>query len=170
MQEFFLTKSKVLDNTQFWKENSEADYCKTIQQIIKSDPFEGHKFYIFQFVKRVDDISGVKKWYHQPRLTKPDPLPGTTLLRVDPKDPDTVTIIWTLPNEENFGLYGTGKIFGDSFVYECIQKFLHNPRALMQPEEGDVPETKMRELYKNIKMKALHKKRQKERESKEKRP
>lgn len=170
MQNFFLTQEKIFDNTQYWKENSEEGYCRTIQEIIQSDPFEGHKFYIFQFVKRVDDVSGIKKWYHQPRLTKPEPLPGTTLLRANPKDPGTVTIIWTLPNEENFSLYGAGKIFGDSFVYECIQKFLHNPRELMKKEEGDVSEEKIKELYKNIKIKALHKKREEDRKKKEKRP
>lgn len=159
MQNFYLTGSQVHDNTLFWKENSEANYCKTVKDLIASDPFDGHKFYIFQFVKRVDDISGVKKMFHQARLTKPEPLPGTTLLRADPKDPDTVTIIWTLPNEENFGLYKEGKMFADLFVYECIQKFLKNPRDLMKKEEDDLSDQEIRDIYSSIKKSMLHKKR-----------
>jgi hypothetical protein len=156
MQNIILSVNEALDSTQNWKENSEEGYCNMVKQIIQSDPFEGHKFYIYQFVKRVDDVSGIKKMYHHARLTKPDPLPGSTLLRADPRDPDNVTIIWTLPNEETFGLYGEGKLFADPFVYECIQKFLKTPRSLMQKEEGDLPEDRIREIYKNIKQKKMY--------------
>lgn len=161
MQKFILPKSQALDNVQFFKENSENDYCKMVQKIIMEKPFGNNKFYLYQFVKRVDDTSGIKKMYHQPRLTKPDPVPGTTLLRCDPNDPGTVTIIWTLPNEETFNLYSEGKMFSDGFVYECIQKFLKNPRSLMQPEEGDLSPEAIREFY----VAQKHKKRSKVRES-----
>ena len=164
MQSFYLNQNQIWDNTYYWKENSERDYCETVKNMIISNPFKDHKFYIYQFVKRVDDVSGVKKWYHQPRLTKPEPLPGTTLLRVDPKDPDTVTIIWTLPNEENFGLYSEGKMFEDSFVYDCVQKYLHSPRDLMKKEEGDLSDEQIREVYKSIKADCLRKKNAKNRE------
>ena len=101
------------------------------------------------FVKRVDDLSGIKKMYMQPRLTKPEPLPGTTLMHVDPKNPTYAKIIWTLPNENTFGLYKYGKMFSDPFVHECIEKYLTNPNLLMQKEDGDLPEETIREIYKS---------------------
>lgn len=153
MSNFYLTKNQIQENTQFWKENSEKEYCETIQKIIESKPFGNYKFYIYQFVKRVDDVTGVKKMYHQPRLTKPDPIPGTTLLRADPQNPEEVTIIWTLPNEENFNLYKYGKLFADPFVFECVEKFLKNPRELMKKEEGDLSDQRIREIYKDIHLK-----------------
>ena len=58
-------------------------------------------------------------------------------------------MIWTIPNENNFNMYGQGKMFSDPFVYECIQKYLNNPRALMQREEGELSENEIREIYKS---------------------
>ena len=147
MSNFSFTKNDVLDNTQFWRENSEQGYCEMVQQIIESRPFGKHPFYIYQFVKRVDDATGIKKMYHHPRLTKPDPIPGTTLLRADPSNPEEVTIIWTLPDEESFNLYQSGKMFADPFVYESIQKYLHNPRELMRREKGDLTDEEIKEIY-----------------------
>jgi len=148
MQNFYLSKNEALDSTYHWKENSEADWVATLHDLVQKRPFGDHKFYVFMFVKRLDDVSGIKKMFMQPRLTKPEPLPGTTLLQVDPKDPGTAKMIWTLPNENNFGLYGEGKMFSDPFVYECIQKYLHNRRELMVKEEGELSEPEIREIYK----------------------
>lgn len=144
---YYLTKENALDSVENFKQNSEADWVKCVQTLVESKPFGNHKFYIFMFVKRVCDSSGVKKMFHQPRLTKPAPVPGTTLLRVDPNNPEEATIIWTLPNQENFNLYKQGKFFDDPFVHECVEKFLKNPKELMKPEEGDLPEKKMKELW-----------------------
>lgn len=149
MQKILLPKFKVFDNIEYFKQNSEKDYSDCIQNIIQSNPFGDNKFYIFSFVKRVDDVSGIKKMYHQARLTKPEPLPGTTLLRVDPRDPGAATIIWTLPNEESFHLYKQGKAFENSFVHECVDKFLNNRAELMKKEEGDLTEEEIREIYKS---------------------
>jgi len=151
MQNLILTKNKILDNVHFFKENSEKDYCDTVQRIIQSRPFGKYSFYIFQFVKRVNDETGLKKMYHQARLTKPEPLPGTTLLRCNPNNPEEVTIIWTLPNQENFGLYKSGKLFQDEFVYECVQKYLRNPNELMKNDSEDLSDEKIREIYLELK-------------------
>jgi hypothetical protein len=85
--------------------------------------------------------------YHQARLTKPEPFPGSTLLWCDPNNAGNITIVWTLPNQENFGLYKQGKMFSNQFVAECIKKYLENPRELMQPEDGQLPDEKIREIY-----------------------
>ena len=150
MQNFSLSRNQVLDNVLFFKRDFEKGYCEMIQKIINSKPFGNHKFYIFQFVKRVDDSSGVKSMKHQARLTKPEPVPGSTLLRCDPNKNDQVDIIWTLPNQENFGLYRYGKAFSDQFVHECVKKFMENPRELMKREEGDLSDEEIREVYKSI--------------------
>lgn len=161
MSNFCLKSNQIWENTEFWKQNSEEEYVRCIQNLIASKPFGDHKFYIFSFVKRVDDVSGVKKMYHQPRLTRPDPMPGTTLMKVDPRDPSTATIIWTLPNENNFGLYQSGKMFADPFVHECVQKFLKNPKEMIKPDPDDLTEDQIREIYVDLKMKALKKKKAK---------
>lgn len=150
MQNFYLTSNDIWQNTELWKENSEEDYVRCIQKIIKSKPFGNRKFYIFSFVKRVNDESGLKKMYHQPRLTKPEPVPGTSLMRVNPLDPETATIMWTLPNQENFGLYKHGKMFNDPFVHECVCKFLNNPREFMVKEKDDLTDDQIREAYQEI--------------------
>lgn len=149
MQNFILTKNEVMDNVEFFKQNSEDGYVKMVQKIINQKPFGNHKFYILQFVKRVDDTTGVKKMHHQARLTKPEPFPGSTLLRCDPTQPEHVTIVWTLPNQENFGMYKSGKMFADPFVHECVKKFLECPQELMKPEDGDLSDEKIREIYRS---------------------
>lgn len=148
MQNFYLTKGEALDSTYHWKENSENDWVSTLHDLIAKKPFGDHKFFVFMFVKRVDDLSGIKKMYMQPRLTKPEPVPGTTLLQVDPKNPGEAKMIWTLPNENSFNMYGEGKMFSDPFVHECVQKYLHNPRDLMKKEDGELREEEIREIYK----------------------
>lgn len=159
---YYLTKNDAMDSIENFKQNSEADWVNCVQTLIASKPFGDNKFYIFMFIKRVDDSSGVKKMYHQPRLTKPEPVPGSTLLRVDPNHPDEATIIWTLPNQENFNLYKQGKFFADEFVHEYCEKLLKNPKELMKPEPGDLPEHKMKLLWidylKRLKQDKLQKK------------
>lgn len=147
MQNFVLPVMTVKDNVQYFKENSERDYVKCIQDLIKSKPFGDHVFYIFSFVKRVDDAAGIKKMYHQPRLTKPEPVPGTTLMKVNPKYPEEARIIWTLPHEENFNLYKLGKAFSDPFVYECIETYLRDPTEFMLREPDDLTDEQIKEIY-----------------------
>lgn len=143
-----ITKNDALDTVYNVKENLEEKYVSTIQGIIASRPFGNHKFYIFSFMKRVCDITGVKKLFHYARLTKPEPLPGTTLLRVDPNCPEEAYIVWSLPNDEAFNLYKVGRMFSDPFVHECIMKYLYNREELMKPEPGDLTDEQIRNVYK----------------------
>lgn len=141
------TLGEIHDTTETWVNNSEANYVKCIQDLISSRPFGNHKFYILSFIKRVNDLLGVKKMYHQPRLTKPYPVPGTTLLRVDPSDPSTMTIFWTLPTEEAFDLYKQGKIFSDETVHNSIHMFLRDPKSMCEPESDDLTDDEIRKIY-----------------------
>ena len=148
MQNLYLSKNEAQDTTYHWKENSEKDWVDCLQDLIQQKPFGDNRFYVFMFVKRVDDASGIKKMYMQPRLTKPEPLPGTTLLQVDPRNPGEAKMIWTLPAEMNSVIYQKGKMYADQFVYECIEKYTQRPWELMQKEEGELSENQIREIYK----------------------
>ena len=129
--------------------NSQDSYVETLNNTIKwgCQYFEGKPFYIFNFVKRVDDGSGVKKMYHQPRLTIPEPVGGTTLIRIDPKNPEQMKIVWTLPNRENFEMYRHQKAFADPFVFECIQQYKYRREEMLRAEIGDATEQEAREIY-----------------------
>ena len=124
MQNFYITGMQAHENTLLWQEEFDKDYVKHVQNLILSKPFGDRPFYIHQFVKRVDDQSGLKKMYHHPRMSKPYPQPGSTLLRCDSKSPEKIKIVWTLPNQENFNLYGFGKMYANEFVFNCIRDFL----------------------------------------------
>lgn len=147
MSNFYLSKNEALDSTQHWKENSEKSWVDCLQDLIKKRPFGDHKFYVFMFVKHVDDKKGVKKMFMYPRLTKPEPLPGTTIMQVDPNNPSEALIIWTLPSEISEEAFKKGKHFSDPFVHECVRDYIYNPRKLMKKEEGELSEEKMREIY-----------------------
>jgi len=138
----------LFDTVQFVKEQSEKGYVDCLQDIIGKAPFGNRHFYIFSFMKRVDDTQGIKRMIHQPRLTKPEPVPGSTLIRVHPRNPEEAKIMWTLPNEEAFGLYKQGKIFGNEFVHECVQRYLKNPMEMCRPEPGDMLEEEIYDYYK----------------------
>lgn len=148
MQNFSISFSDVLDQTYEWKENSEKGWVDCLHEIIAQKPFGNHKFYVFMFLKNVEGITNVKKIYMHPRLTKPDPSPGSTLLKVNPLEPEEAIIIWTLPNIESFGMVDSGKIFSDPLVKKSVDDYLSNPEAMSQPEPDDLSEMEMREIYK----------------------
>ena len=146
MQSFNLTTSKVHEFKDYLNDTNGDSYMKVVRDLIKFDPFDGHKFYIFTIMKMRD-----RDRFHQPRLTKPAPIPGGTLLRVDPMNPEEMKLCWTLPSQEAFGLYKYKKLFADQFVYECIQTYKKNPDQLATPEPDDLTDDQCRELYTNLK-------------------
>lgn len=145
MQNFDLTVSKIKEFSEYLGETSGESFMKVVRDLIKLDPFSGKKFYIFSFIKLKD-----KQRFHQPRLTKPEPIPGATLIRVDPKNPEQMELKWTLPSQEYFGLYKDKKAFGDQFVHECILTFLNYPKKLMRKETDDVNDEEAAILYREF--------------------
>ena len=122
----------ALDNIQWIRENSEEDVIADASRISLPELRSGkRKFYIFSVNKRVDDTAGVKKMYHQARLTKPEPLPGTTLMRVDPDDPGSCTILWTLPQSESYG-----SVQGRETIWQPVRLRLRT-EVLARPREHD---------------------------------
>jgi len=148
MQNFNLTIRKIQEFTEYLGETNGINFMKIVRDIIRLDPFSGHKFYIFSFIKLKD-----RQRYHQPRLTKPEPVPGSTLLRVDPKNPEEMKMCWTLPGQEAFGLYKHKKLFADQFVFECINTYLNEPKKLMKKEPDDVSEEDAKKLYEEFRKK-----------------
>jgi hypothetical protein len=129
--------------------NTKKGYVDCIQNFIKTKPFGDNKFYIYTILKDTE-TPGVKKMYHQPRLTKPEPVHGTTLIKVDPKNPEKMKIIWTLPDKEDFSKFRQGKIFEDNFVWECIQKYKNEYEKMCLPEPDDLNDDEIREIYKSL--------------------
>ena len=148
MRQRQVKSGKVQDSIEFMKYNSENDFKDVLRAIIQSKPFGDHKFYIFSFMKRVDDIMGIKKMFMQPRLTKPDPLPGTNLFRVDPSMPDDVEVMWMLPIENSFHMYREGMWLHDPFIAKCIEDYKKNPKKMSDPEPGDLSDDEIAEIYK----------------------
>jgi len=146
MQNFNMSVSKVNEFSEYLNETSGSAYMRVVRDLIRFDPFEGNKFYIFSFMKLKD-----RERFHQPRLTRPDPIPGGTLIKVDPRNPDKMTLCWTLPPEESFGLYKYKKAFADQFVFECINTYKKNPGQLSKPDADDLSDDACRELYKGLK-------------------
>lgn len=142
MQNNSLNLKNLCEFKEIVTETSGDEYMKIIRDLIEFDPFSGHPFYIFSFIKLQN-----RERFHQPRLTKPEPVPGGTLIRVDPLKPEEMKICWTLPGEDVFKLYKYKKALSDQFVYECIKTYKTNPEHLCQPEVGDVSDEKAAELY-----------------------
>lgn len=143
MQNFNVTLSQVHDFKQNVLKHAGESYMQIVRDWIAFKPFENHGFYIFSFIKKEHN-----ERIHQPRLTKTAPVPGATLIWVDPKKPEEMEICWTLPPLEEFHLAGYGKAFGDEFVYECVQTYLKNPDKLMENEKP-ITKEKFVELYRN---------------------
>lgn len=141
MQNFNMTLSKADEFKQDVLKYAGESYMQIVRDLISLRPFEDHGFYIFSFIKKQNN-----ERFHHPRLTKPEPIPGGTLIWVDPNKPEEMELCWTLPPRENFPTGAYGKAFGDQFVWECVQTYLKNPEKLM---EGEKPITKEKfiELY-----------------------
>ncbi len=148
MQNFDLTTSKIKEFTEYLGETNGHSFMKVVKDLIRLDPFNGKKFYIFSFIKLKD-----RQRFHQPRLTKPEPVPGSTLIRVDPRNPEEMTMCWTLPSQESFGLYKYKKLFADQFVHECIETYLKYPKKLMKKEPDDVSDEDAAKMYEDFRKK-----------------
>lgn len=104
-------------------------------------------FYVRQY-QRIDDVP-THRLLWQPRLTKPKAQSNSMLFRYFPTT-DTIEILWMIPQEELWEQYDKGLMTGNEIIYESIQDFKQNPRKLEVREEDDLPEDKVRAIYKQI--------------------
>lgn len=114
----------------------EESWPKALEKTLAEFPHENRDFYIFTFTKwdyhqtppKFNIVHCPIKWYPTTWA-----LPGTTLRKISPQN-GWVKIIWTLPEEQFFSLYESGKVFGDAIVHDSIRKYKSGELAI-DPDE-----------------------------------
>ncbi len=140
--------------THFTKQSFSISEC--VQDLINQKPFGNHPFYIFAHSRTEDD--GVKKriiW--QPRLTKPTSQTNSMLFKAYPGSED-VKIIWMIPPRELWGQYEKGKVTENEICLNSIRDFLHNRSRLDAPEDDDLSDETINEIYKDMSTQARYSK------------
>lgn len=157
--------------------NQEFDIGKTCQEMIDSRPFGDHAFYIFahkreiglderisifnqNLMNPVDQIQftaleqvPTARIIWQPRLTKPKVQTNSMLFKAYPGT-DTIKVIWMIPSPELWDEYTKGKMLENKTVCESIHDFKNNPNKLEAPEDDDLDEKAIENIYKQISMSA----------------
>lgn len=119
------------------QEQLEKSWPLTLEKTLKEFPHKNEDFYIFTYTKweyhMLDINTGMLVPREEPRfnvihipcvhLFKSWFLPGTTMRKISPQR-GCVEILWTLPEQDFFHLYQSGKIFADPIVNESIRKYL----------------------------------------------
>lgn len=127
------------------QEFSIADCC---QDLINQRPFGDHPFYIFAH-SRTDDDGVTKRLIWQPRLTKPKAQTNSMLFKAYPGS-DNIKVIWIIPAEELWGQYRKGLLTENQTVCDSILKFQTLRHRLEEPEEDDLPDETIEQIYKEI--------------------
>lgn len=138
----------------FTKQSFSISEC--VQDIINQRPYGNHPFYIFAH-SRTDEDGTTKRIIWQPRLTKPTSQTNSMLFRAYPGT-DNVKIIWMIPPREMWGSYKKGNVAENELVYQSIQDFKHNKAQLDAPEEDDLSDEEINQIYKEISQQAKHNK------------
>lgn len=134
------------------------DYIsKGCEDCIKNRPeeFGNIPFYIFAH-PRTDDDGFTKRLIWAPRLTKPKAQTNSMLFKVYP--PDNIRIIWMIPPREMWDTYKPGQITHSNTIWESITSFETARETLERPENDDLPEEKIQNLYLEIAKNAKYRK------------
>lgn len=104
--------------------------------------------YIFAHPRTAED--GVtKRMLYQPRLTKPLAQTNSYLFRAISKT-DTLEVCWLLPPFEMWSQYRKGNVTESEIVMWSILQFQTNKAALEQPNDEDLPDDVVRNIYLEI--------------------
>lgn len=125
--------------------NQDFDIVTCIKDMINQKPFGDHPFYIFSHARTEDDGFN-KRYIHQPRLIRPAVATNSMLIRVFPKNPDIVKIIWMIPQRELWDQYTKGLVCEDPFILECIYRYINDPLSFLEPDEYDISPEKARDI------------------------
>lgn len=166
---------------QFVKQSDSLAEC--IQNIINQRPYGNHPFYIFvhsrtvgmdekislynddlyksitdpSYVRKFKDMSEVPEariiW--QPRLTKPSAQTNSMLFKAYPGS-DNVKIIWMIPKKELWEQFEKGKVTESNETYISIQNFIHHKDDLEAPEQDDLSDEQINQIYREISQSANH--------------
>jgi len=132
---------------QLEEDNSEG-ISDMVYKIRQQKMFGDVPYYIFAH-KRTESGSPDRILW-QPRLTKPKAQTNSMLFRVDPDIKEGVTIIWIIPPRELWPNYEKGKLMHNETVLESIDAFQNNRRRLEAPEKGDLPEDRVKAIYREL--------------------
>jgi hypothetical protein len=124
------------------------DIAECCQNLINQRPFGEHPFYIFAHA-RTDDDGFTKRLIWQPRLTKPKSQTNSMLFKAYPGS-DVIKVIWMIPARELWEQFEKGKLTENKTVWESIQAFQHNRKALEEPEVDDLTDEQIDAIYCNI--------------------
>ena len=139
-----VNKHEVHDRLQHVKK--ENDLVEVIETLIRQDPFEGRKFYLFGHMRTHEDGAN-KRMLWQQRLTRPKAQTNSMLYKVDPKNPEVVWTIWIIPERGQWHLYEKGSMFENEAVMESVHDFLHNREKLEAPEDDDPTDGEAQHIY-----------------------
>lgn len=135
----------------FTKQSFDIGEC--CQDLIKQRPFGEYPFYIFAHT-RTDDDGVTKRLIWQPRLTRPSAQTNSMLFKADPVS-DNVTIIWIIPPQEMWSQYRKGLLTENKLVCESIHAYEFKREELERPDEDDLPDHIIEQIYRDISQQAL---------------
>jgi hypothetical protein len=145
-----LNRLETHDRFQFFtKQNFSISEC--CEDMIKQRPFGDYPFYIFAH-PRTDDDGVTKRMIWQPRLTKPAAQENSMLFRAYPGS-DKIKIIWMIPERHLWNQYKKGNVTENNTIGQSIDDFKNNRRKLEAPEDDDLDEETIRDIYGQIAMK-----------------
>jgi len=105
--------------------------------------------YLFAHPRTADD--GVTKiMYWQPRLTKPEAQTNSYLFRAISKT-DNVEVCWLIPPKYMWEQYKIGNVAENELVLWSIAQYQHNKHKLQAREPDDLPDSKIQDIYAEIK-------------------
>jgi len=120
------------------------DISECCQDMLNKRPFGDVPFYAFAHT-RTDEDGVTKRLIWQPRLTKPKAQENSMLFKL--YQPDLVKVIWMLPAQELWANFERGKMTQNQLIYESIQNFKTDRKALEAKEDDDLSDEQIDKIY-----------------------
>ena len=169
-----ISRSETHDRLEHFTGQS-FDLGKTCQDIIDQRPYGEHPFYIFAHKREIGMDEKLAIFYDnpgmyssladvpthrmiwQPRLTKPKAQINSMLFKAYPGS-DVIKVIWLIPDPEVWEQFAKGKITENEAVSESIHLFKTDKEKLEAPEEDDLSDQQINNIYAEIGRDARRKK------------
>ncbi len=149
-----LNRLETHDRLEHFKKDQAKNIWEGADECIKRNPLslalqdKSPYIYIFAHPRTADD--GVtKRLLWQPRLTKPEAQSNSYLFRAISKT-DVVEVCWLIPPEEMWKQYQRGNVVEDPTILWSINQFRYNKNKLQSPDPDDLPDKKVRAIYKDV--------------------
>ena len=131
------------------------DISECCQDLVNQRPFGDVPFYIFAH-PRTEEDGVTKRLIWQPRLTKPRAQTNSMLFKAYPGT-DKIKIIWMIPAREMWDTFEKGKLTESKIVCESIHDFQFDREELEKPEEDDLSDEAIHQIYQEIALSAKSK-------------